>query len=365
MTEAQNVTDFRPFLDDLLRLGMQGVPGYANRAVDRIQVEYITNPYGRQPPHILFFPDGRVERMTPFQVPVPGYGDNILAVELLGYVGQQPTELQLNALRAFGAQVRQLIPGRLGFTGNEELVDVATREATGGPSFMDNSQLSMADIVPKPQPSQLSNVQELFDILGTTDDRRKPLPPGSIFNSVNNGNGAQAVAIRAQFKAPGTRIVKGLVIVPSHDPFKPEPTDLMAYTVESLRKADQRLGMADFRGHFIIAHDGSLVPGRDLEKVGNCWPGKNEGTIQLVLAGNGKSPTTEQRNTIYQYGVAMRKHFEYPLQAHIRDVIYAEQLLGVDPNGTMVEGKASAALIEAPIATGNVRGSAGGQRQAF
>lgn len=365
MTDTQNATDFRPFLEDLLRLGMQGVPGYANRAVDQIQLEYITNPYGRQPPHILFFQDGRVERMTPFQLPVPGYGANVLAIELLGYVGQNPTEKQMDALKAFGAQVRQAIPGRLGFIGNEELVAHATRADVSSVPFMDNSQLSLADIVPKPLPSQLSSVQSLFDILGTADDRRKPLPPGSIFNSVNSGNGAQAVVVRSMFKAPGTRIVKGLVIVPSHDAYKPEPTDPSAYSLEALRKADQRLGMTDFRGHYIIARDGSLVPGRDLEKIGNCWPGKNEGTIQLVLAGNGKAPTSEQRNTIYQYGVAMRKHFEYPLQAYIRDVTYAEQLLGVDPNNTMIDAKASAALIEAPIATGNARGGAGAQRQAF
>lgn len=342
--------DFRPLLEDILRLGMQGVPGYANRAVDQIQVEYITNPYGRQPPHILFFPDGRVERLTPFQLPVPGYGANVLAIELLGYIGQAPTEVQLEALRQFGTAIRETVPGRLGFTGNADLVETATRNGGAAPPFMDNEQLAMADIVPPPAPSELGNVQDLFDVLGTPDDRRTTLPPGSIFNSVTGSTGAQAVAMRTLFKAPGTRTIKGLVIVPSHDAFKAEPADASAFSLDALRKTDQRLGMTDFRGHYIIARDGSLVEGRDLEKVGNCWPGKNEGTIQLVLAGNGRSPTPEQRNTIYQYGVALRKHFEYPMQAYIRDVTYADQLLGVDANGTMIDKKANPALIEAPLA---------------
>lgn len=350
MATAPSVTDFRPFMDDLLRLGMQDVPGFANRAVEQIQLEYITNPYGRQPPHILFFPDGRVERMTPFQLPVPGYGANVLAIELLGYVGQKPTEVQKDALRAFGQQIRDMLAGKLGFTGNSELVEIATRAGSDSPGFMDSAQLSLADIVPPPAPSELSNVQALFDILGTPGEKRGALPPGSIFNSVTGGSGVQATAMRALFRPSGTRIIKGLVVVPSHDPFKPQPEDAESYSLEALRKADQRMGMSDFRGHYIIARDGSLVPGRDLEKIGNCWPGKNEGTIQLVLAGNGKAPTPEQRATLYQYGAAMRRHYEYPLNAYVRDVAYAEQLLGINPNGVMIDSKASPALIEAPIA---------------
>ncbi len=349
MADTPNVTDFRPFMEDILRLGMQGVPGMTNRAVDQMQLEYITNPYGRQPPHILFFPDGRVERMTPFQVPVPGYGANVLAIELLGYVGQKPTDVQLKALKAFGAQVREVLAGKVAFTGSAELLDIATRDDSERPGFMASGQLSMADIVPPPAPSALSNVQNLFDILGTPGEKRGALPPGSIFNTVTGGSGVQAIVMRDIFKAPGTRIVKGLVIVTSHDAFKPEPEDAGSYTLEALRKADQRLGMSDFRGHYIIARDGTLIPGRDIEKIGNCWPGKNEGTIQLVLAGNGKSPTAEQRNTIYQYGVAMRKYYEYPLTAFIKEVMYADQLLGVDPNNIMAADKANAALIEAPV----------------
>lgn len=352
MADNQNITDFRPFLEDLLRLGMQDVPGFANRTVEQIQLEYITNPYGRQPPHILFFPDGRVDRMTPFQLPVPGYAANVLAVELMGYVGQKPTDVQLKALRDFGQQVRSLLAGKVGFTGNAELVSTATRDESASPGFMAGGQLSMADIVPPAPPSKLSNVQSLFDILGTPGEKRSPLPPGSIFNSVNNGNGLAAVVLREMFKAPGTRIIKGLVVIPSHDPFKPQPEEASAYTLEALRKADQRIGMSDFRGHYILARDGTLVPGRDLEKVGNSWPGKNEGTIQIVLAGNGKAPTAEQRATLYHYGVAMRKYYEYPLTAHVRDILYAEQLLGIDPNHVMVAENASPALIEAPIATG-------------
>ena len=360
MADTHNVTDFRPLMEDLLRLGMQDVPGYANRAIDQIQLEYITNPYGRQPPHILFFPDGRVERMTPFQIPVPGYAGNVLAIELLGYVGQKPNELQLNALRDFAQQIRETLAGRLAFTGDTELVEVATRSGSDAPAFMDNTQLSMADIVPPALPAELCSVQDLFDVLGTSNDRRKPLAPGSIFNTVTGGTGAQAIAMRSVFKAPGTRIVKGLIVVPSHDAFKPQPADESAYTIDALRKNDQKLGMSDFRGHYVVALDGSLIPGRDLEKVGNCWPGRNEGSIQLVLAGNGRSPTPEQRATIYQYGVALRKHFEYPLTAHVRDVAYADQLLGIDSNGVMSDKKANPKLIEAPIADVS---KAGGQQQ--
>lgn len=360
MADAPSVTDFRPFMEDILRLAMQDVPGFSNRAVDQIQLEYITNPYGRQPPHILFFPDGRVERMTPFQVPVPGYAANVLAVELLGYVGQKPTDVQLKALKSFGAQVREVLAGKVGFTGAADLLDVATRDDSERPGFMATAQLSMADIVPAPAPSVLSNVQNLFDILGTPGDKRGALPPGSIFNAVTGGTGVQTIVMRDIFRAPGTRIVKGLIIVTSHDPFKPEPGDAASYTLEALRKADQRVGMSDFRGHFILARDGTLVPGRDIEKVGNCWPGKNEGTIQIVLAGNGKSPTAEQRATLYQYGVAMRKYYEYPLTAHIKEVLYADQLLGIDPNNVMQADKANAALIEAPVVALN-RG--GGQQR--
>lgn len=342
-------TDFRPLMEDLLRLGLQDVPGYANRTVSKIQIEHITNPYGRQPPHVLIFPNGRVERASPFQNPVPGYAADVLAVELMGYVGQPVTAEQTAALAAFCREVRTNLPGRFGFTGNADLVAAATTEVNR-PGFMGVGDPRMAAVPPAPKLVQPSNVQQLFDVLGTPPDRRNPLPPGSLFNSVSTGGTAQAVVMRSLFKAPGTRMVVRLVVVPSHDATKPEPAEASAYSLAELRKGDQRVGMSDFRGHYLIAKDGSLVPGRDIEAVGNCWPGKNEQSIQLVLAGNGKNPTVEQRETLYHYAAAMRKHYECPLQASIKDIIYGEQLIGLNPTGMMQDDLAQAALINAPIA---------------
>ena len=355
--------DFRNIMQDLLRLGMEGAPGFTNRSVNRIQLEYITNPTGRQPAHVIVFPNGRVDRMTPFQMPVPGYAADVLAVELLGYVGKNPTAEQIDSVKAFAAEIRQFIPGRLGFVGNAELVAAATSADSNRPGFMGSGQLSMAQAEAAPaRPTGPSSVQALFDILGTPSDRRGALPPGSLFNNAAAGGGS-AIALRGLFKAPGVRAINRLVVVPSHDAHKPEPTDPSAFSLDALRKNDQRLGMGDFRGHYILARDGSLITGRDLEKSGNCWPGKNDGSIQIVMAGNGRNPTVEQRQTLYQYGVAMRKHYEFPLQASKRDILYADKLLGVNPNGLMDEKLAVPGLIEAPVVNATKQ-SQSGQRAA-
>lgn len=353
-----NAPDLRPIVEDLLRIGMEAAPGFTNRAVDQLQLEYITNPYGRQPPHVLVFPDGRVERMTPFQVPVPGYAANVIAVELLGYPTQPPTPTQLDSLRAFAAQVRQMLGGRLGFTGNAELVSTATTGSIDGrPLFMSPDQLGMA---PPPAPSPAaamspSKVQDIFDILGTPSERRAPLPPGSIFNSVNNIKNGSAVTMRQLFKSPGARDVDRLVVVASHDSFKPEPAEESAFAIDALRKADQRLGMTEFRGHYLIAKDGTFVAGRDLGSIGNCWPGKNEKAIQIVIAGNGKAPTREQRETLFLYAASMRKHYDRPLFANVREVVYGDQLLGIDPTGVMKDELANPRLIDAELPKGKAK----------
>lgn len=366
MTNETSPADFRPFLEDLLRLGLQGSEGYTNRAVDQIQLEYITNPYGRQPPHLIVFPDGRIEQMTSFQIPIPGYATNVLAVEVMGVMGQQPTPTQLETIARLGSEVQQIMPGRLGFTGNPEMVAAATGSAAPplrsevsdtppAPFFFSQNPMAVAPVprssvsIPVTPVSPVS-VQSLFDVLGTPVDRRSPLPPGSIFNnSFAPGRGAAPVEIRIPFKAPNARDVVRLVMVPSHDPHKPEPEDEASYTLDALRKADQRLGMSDFRGHYLISKEGELISGRSLELNGNCWPGKNDGAIQVVLAGNGKSPTEAQRRTIYEFGVAMRRHYEKPLQAAVRDIVFGEGLLGVDPNGRMQEQMANAALVTADV----------------
>ncbi len=339
--------DLRHLLEDLLRVGLQTSPGMANRMVDQLQVEYITNPYGRQPPHVLVFPDGRVERMTPFQVPVPGYAANVVAIELLGYPGQPPTAVQLQALASFGAQARQILAGRVGFTGNPDLVAACmSATASASPGFMQSAGLAVAPQAVPLKTVEPGKVHDLFDILGTPPERRTPLPPGSIFNSVNNLKSG-GVSMRQLFKSPGARDVRSLVIVPSHDAHKPEPADDSAYSLEALRQADQGLGMSDFRGHYLVAKDGSLIEGRDLGVVGNCWPGKNDGAIQIVVAGNGKNPTRAQRETLYLYAASMRKAYERPQMAYVRDVAFADGLLGIDPNGVMKDDLANARLIEA------------------
>ena len=346
--------DLRPILEDLLRLAMADAPGFSNRQVDQIQLEYITNPYGRQPPHVLVFPDGRVERMTSFQLPVPGYAANVVAVELLGYPSQPPTPTQLASLAALGAQVRQTLSGKIGFTGNADLITAATAGADADrPAFMSPDALRM--VQPEKSPAAAmspSKVQDIFDILGTPSDRRDPLAPGSIFNTVNNIRNNTAVVMRQLFKAPGVRDVERLVVVSSHDSFKPEPEDAGAFNIDALRKADIRLGMTDFRGHYLIAKDGTLVAGRDLETVGNCWPGKNEKAIQIVIAGNGKNPTREQRETLFLYAAAMRKHYERPIHANVREIVFADQLLGIDPLGVMKDELANPRVIDADVPSG-------------
>lgn len=348
--------DLRPILEDLLRLGMQEAPGFTNRAVDQLQLEYITNPYGRQPPHVLVFPDGRIERMTSFQIPVPGYAPNVVAVELLGYPAQPPTPVQLQSLAVLGEQVRQTLAGRVAFTGNGELVAAANGNVGGSPAFMSEGGMAMARPVPSPAAAMSpSNVQDLFDILGTPADRRGALPPGSIFNAVNNGQGGAGISMRQLFKPAGARTITKLVVVASHDVFKAEPEEESAYSLDTLRKADQRLGMSDFRGHYLLAKDGELIEARDLGTVGNCWPGKNEGAIQIVVAGNGKNPTREQREMLYLYAASMRKTMDCPLQASVREVVFAEQLLGIDPNGFMKDELANARMIDAEIPQGKAQ----------
>lgn len=365
MTSETSPVDFRPFLEDLLRLGLQGSEGYTNRPVDQIQLEYITNPYGRQPPHLIVFPDGRIEPMTSFQLPVPGYAANVLAIEVMGIMGQVPTPTQRETIARLGREVRQMLPGRLGFTGHAALVASATGTEEAGaeigssseplPFFMSENSMGMSpqpvsrsSIAVPPPAVGMSSVQELFDVLGTPQERRAPLPPGSLFNSsFAPGKGAAPTEIRIPFKAPTMRDIVRLVVVPSHDASKGEPADASLYAIDSLRKADRRLGMSDFRGHFLLAKDGQLISGRSLELNGNCWPGKNDGAIQIVLAGNGKSPTEAQRRTLYDFGVAMRRHYEKPLQASVRDVVFAEGILGIDPNGRMQEPLANASLVTA------------------
>lgn len=208
-----------------------------------------------------------------------------------------------------------------------------------------------ADISAAPMPKKRVTVQTIFDILGTPDDRRAPLPPGSIFNtSFAPGRGAAPTEIRIPFKAPNTRDIVRLVMIPSHEASKPEPDSAEAYALDTLRKADQRVGMSDFRGHFLLTKDGQLLSGRSLELTGNCWPGKNDGALQVVVAGNGKSPTEEQRRCIYEFGIAMRRHYEKPLQASVRDIVFAEQLLGIDPNGMMREQMANGTYVTADVA---------------
>ena len=163
--------DLRPLMQDLLRLGMAGAAGYANRAVDRIQLEYITNPYGRQPPHILVFPDGRAEPMTPFQLPVPGYAPDVLAVELLGVPNSPPSEAQIERVRVLGREVRDLLPGKIAFCGNAELVDVATAALTPEmvPEVADEQEEEVAELEkePAPQPSFLHHEKLTFAEVAT------------------------------------------------------------------------------------------------------------------------------------------------------------------------------------------------------
>ncbi len=356
-------SDFRDFLQDLLRLGMDG-GGYNNRPVDRIQLEYVTNPYGRQPPHLLIFQDGRVERLTDFQIPVPGYGPNTLAIEFLGSPGAEPTPTQCAVIEALGAEVRTMLSGRLSFSGYQMLVDIATGSATTHaeqPAFMRHETLfaapsfERAEVAPSPF-VQLATVQDLFDILGTPSDRRAPVAPGSIFNTVSatiESTYAPAGSTSSEqslFKMPSVRTVNRLVVVPSHDPAKPEPTDAEAFSLKELRKSDQRVGMTEFRGHYLLAKDGSLIEGRDINLAGNCWPGRNGDAIQIVVAGNGKAPTEAQRRTLFDYAKAMRKAYdERPMDANVRDVALAEKILGIDPNGKMQGALASTSAITADV----------------
>lgn len=381
--------DLRNVLQDILRLSMQGVAGMSNRAVDRIAIEFVTNPYGRQPPHILIFQDGRIERMTSFQLPVPGFGDNVLVIEALGAPDTKPTDAQCAAIETLGSEIRQLMPGRMSFAGYRDLVMLATggiEPEQGQPSFMAHSevkaaasfdrsaqaaafieQTSAATIQPempaayveKAPVFEATNVQQLFDILGTPDDRRKPVQPGSIFNTVSpvavQGAGNTAVTFdsnstQSQFRLPGNRTVTRLVVVASHDPTKPEPADAKAMSIKELRLADQRAGMSDFRGHYLIAKDGTLDTGRALDLTGNCWPGRNGDSIQIVIAGNGKDITSEQRKTLYDFAQAMCAAFEgRPVDANVRDVVLVPQLLGIDSSGKISASSANPAMITAPL----------------
>lgn len=381
--------DLRNVLQDILRLSMQGVAGMSNRAVDRIAIEFVTNPYGRQPPHILIFQDGRIERMTSFQLPVPGFGDNVLVIEALGAPDAKPTDAQCAAIETLGSEIRQLMPGRMSFAGYRDLVMLATggiEPEQGQPSFMAHSevkaaasfdrsaqaaafieQTSAATIQPempaayveKAPVFEATNVQQLFDILGTPDDRRKPVQPGSIFNTVSpvavQGAGNTAITFdsnstQSQFRLPGNRTVTRLVVVASHDPTKPEPADAKAMSIKELRLADQRAGMSDFRGHYLIAKDGTLETGRALDLTGNCWPGRNGDSIQIVIAGNGKDITSEQRKTLYDFAQAMCAAFEgRPVDANVRDVVLVPQLLGIDSSGKISASSANPAMITAPL----------------
>lgn len=380
--------DLRNVLQDILRLSMQGVAGMSNRAVDRVAIEFVTNPYGRQPPHILIFQDGRIERMTSFQLPVPGFGDNVLVLEVLGAPGTQPTDAQCAAVETLGSEMRQLMPGQMSFAGYRDLVLLATggmEPEEGQPSFMAHNevkaaavydrsaqaaafieQASAASIQPeiakhieKEPVFEATNVQQLFDILGTPDDRRKPVQPGSIFNTVSpvavQGAGSTAVTFDSnstqnQFRLPGNRTVTRLVVVASHDPTKPEPADVKAMSIKELRLADQRAGMSDFRGHYLIAKDGTLETGRALDLTGNCWPGRNGDSIQIVIAGNGKAITSEQRKALYDFAQAMCGAFEgRPVDANVRDVVLVQQLLGIDSSGKISAATANPAMITAPL----------------
>ncbi len=433
-------SSIRNLLQDLLRLGMAGAAGYTNRSVARIQLEYITNPYGRQPPHILIFRDGQTEPMTPFQLMVPGYAPDVLAVELLGAPAMPPTSEQLQAIQFLGKTVREILSGQLAFSGNQQLVDLATgafkAQATATPvsqtpssstptdeeieektsedayedetaavpteveegweefspespvktknagaaespseasstaadddaaRFMHHEKLAVAPATPSrpmlPQSSHEepvafkikppANVNDIFDILGTPAEQRGPLAPGTLFNNFSAGAVNLTQGVRFPYHAPATREVFSLVVVPSHDPFKAEPTEGSFFSIEELRKLDQRAGMADFRGHYLLAKNGDLIPGRSLEAVGNCWPGRNDNAIQIVLAGNGKTPTIDQRRTLYEYGLSMRRHYEMrPTKAVVKDITFGMSVLGIDPQGFMVEKLANPKYIDAPL----------------
>ena len=491
MLSGSSLSNIRFLTQDLLRLGMAGAVGYANRNINRIQLDYITNPYGRQPPHILIFRDGRFEPMTPFQLPVPGYGADVLAIELLGINGEPPSAEQEEAVRLFGKEVRKLLQGGVGFTGHKELVALATgmKKAQGfqdvegyeeednddeeedgqeqdsqeqdsqgedhgyeeksvkmagkggsqagssvgqprakgaavqaaqpenspvfrqkaktdsspsdlspsdssPPEFMRHEDLRMAPVrrndssmldvrlsAPPPlHPDQkgqfgwqnhqgqnhqghdrqgqnhhfvqkIATINEVFDILGTAPERRVPLPPGSLFNTYSNAEaGTRPLRLGVQYTPAGTREVTSLVVVPSHDSTKPEPQDAKEYTLDDLRRVDQQAGMDDFRAHYLLTKDGVLVPARSLEIPGNCWPGRNDSAIQIVLAGNGNSPTPSQRRTLYEYGFAMREHYApRPTRAFVRNVEFAMGLLGIDPTGQMRDNLANPSLIDAPL----------------
>lgn len=294
---SETLTDnLRALLQDLLRLGMAGAAGYANRMVSRIQLDYIVNPFGRQPPHALIFADGRTEPMTPFQLPVPGYAPDVLAIEPAG-CPRSSTDAQLATVRLFGREIRKLLPGQMAFAGRQELVDIATAAlepvaevpadvsaeqpsdadspfplvpTTPGPAFMLHETLALSTPqVPRPEPvvfsTQPSNVQEIFDIIGTPTDRRVPLAPGSIFKRppVQPDGARRWTPPRSGPSSPHPARAKSSEspVIPSHDPFKPEPDEAQAYSLDELRRADQRVGMTEFRGHYILAKNGDLIPG--------------------------------------------------------------------------------------------------------
>lgn len=284
-----------------------------------VHLEYVTNPYGRTPPHILVFQDGRVESMTPEGQPVAGYLPGTLVVELLGTPGAKPTETQLQALRDLTAERAAAAKGNITFTGDTDLL------VTAKPAFKPEA----------PKKFRMSSVQEIFDILETPSTERNPLRAGTLFNVVStSADPANLTSFPIQF--PLTREITTLVVVASHSPFQPEPTDASAFTIDTLRKIDKKNGLPDFRGHYLISRAGDLIPGRNVEQPGAAVPGHANGSLQVILAGNGKAPTSDQRRMLLQFGELARKHYDpQRLKVVTRDVVYAKELLGVGPTGEM------------------------------
>jgi hypothetical protein len=301
---------------------------YADGAPLQMHIEYVTNPYGRQPPHMLVFQDGRMEEMQPLARAVGG-----VRVELLGSPGQEPTPTQLQSLRQFVEIAQARAGGQLQVSGHTHLLKPAA------PAMPHPSEIRF----------RMSKVDDIFELLGVPPDRRQPLKAGSLFNTVSVASGA---ATLTQFGAefPRTREMTTLVVVPSHDPFKPEPTDAKAFELATLRQLDQRNGLPDFRAHYLIAKNGTLLKGRDLEQLGSAVPGFATGAVQVVVAGNGKAPTPEQRRMILEFGALARKHYApQNLKAVTRDIVFAKELLGVDGTGCMNEEYVRADAVNADL----------------
>jgi hypothetical protein len=178
-------------------------------------------------------------------------------------------------------------------------------------------------------------VDDIFDLLGVPADRRQPHRAGTLLNNFSSMTGrGQSVGPSIEF--PSTREVTTLVVVPSHDPFKPEPTEAKALDIATLRQIDQKNGLPDFRAHYLIAKNGELLKGRDLEQLGSAVPGHATGALQVVVAGNGKDPTSEQRRMLMEFGALARKQYApQTLKVMTRDIVFAKELLGVDNMGCM------------------------------